>query len=366
MDVDSGEIRDVMHAITNVAFAPPDRLLFVRSGTLMWQSLDLTTITLKGEPAVLAENILAAERNHYYVFSASNTGLLAYKSAPQEAQLTWVDRSGAVLEELEEKGRFGELRLSPSGTRMAFEKLDADGRVGDIWMLDLDRNLTSRLTYHPGEVGGPVWSPDEKRLAYYWAEAGAHVNVYARSLGQPDEKILMPDIGTDAWPQSWNIDGATLLFLRVSSDTASDIWLKKLDGPAAPEAILGSDFWEEEARVSPDGRWLSYVSDETGRGEVSTRGGSFPRWRGDSLELFFQDPAGMISAVTLRPSGEVLEAEAPRKLFRYELPEARSNVTAGFTPDVDGQRFLVRRRDSDPALAPMTIIQNWAVKPEAP
>ena len=146
-----------------------------------------------------------------------------------------------------------------------------------------------------------------------------------------------------------------------------------IENPEEPVPVVNSRFNEDEGRISPDGRWLSYSSDESGTFEiyirqipltswklqVSTRGGYSARWRGNSREIFFVDPTGMLSAVQLSDSGGKLSVVTTEKLFRIALPANELDAAVGYAPDPDGQRFLIRRSEIDPILAPMTVILNW-------
>jgi len=372
-DLDAGVVATLVSAITNPAFAPPDRLLFVRAGSLMVQRLDLDKLTLEGEPVEIAENLLEAEWSHFFTFSASTTGVLTYKSADLDARLAWLDREGKELEVIEQEGRFGDVRLSRTGTRLLFERLDPDGRIGDLWLKDLERNVTSRLTFHPGQVGAPVWSADEATFAYFWSQEGSHVKVFTRLLDRPEEEKQLGEVGASAWPQSWSPDGKHIVVLRLSPDTREDLWLMSADPSEEPRPLIATPFTEQGAAFSPDGRWLAYESDETGRMEaylrrypltswklqVSTRGGAFPRWRGDGREIFYLDPTGTLNAVALQPGEGSLSASNPEVLFDLGLPSFGVTANGGYSPAPDGRRFLVVQREVDPRRAPITIVLNW-------
>jgi len=160
-----GSVREVMQGVTNAIYADPGFLLFVRAGSLLAQPFDAKGLTLSGEPQVVVEQIVAAHENHRYEFSAANERLV-YRSASPSSQLTWVDRSGRLLETVGEPRRLAEFRLSADQRRIAFSELDADGRGDDIWLIEPARNVITRLSFDPASDIAPVWSSDGGKLAF--------------------------------------------------------------------------------------------------------------------------------------------------------------------------------------------------------
>jgi len=298
-------------------------------------------------------------------FSASDTGMLAYRSVNLDSHITWVDRSGTALESLGETGRYNNLALSPNGSRVAFGKRDADGRTGDLWVLDLARNVTSRLTFHPGAVFRPVWSPDGATIAYSSAHEGATSVVYLKRLDGPGDETPVFSEGTECGSQGFSPDGHDLL-IQCYADGRLGAWIVPVDHQAQARRLALSRGDVEDARLSPDGRWISYVSNETGRREVyiqdlpalgrkvlvSTGGGRDAQWRADGREIYYVDNRGRLNAVTLTYGGaRGLEASAPSALFPLRGDS--------YAPAADGRRFLVDLPVEDTDTPPYTVVLDW-------
>ncbi len=360
----SAESPNLFGAVTNAAFAPPDLLLYVRSGTLLAQRLDLVTFQPRGDPIALGEHVVEDARSHHFDFSVSSGGILIYRSADLEARLTWVDRAGERLESIGESGRFGRLRLAANGRSLVLEKFDQDGRVGDIWARDLSRGTASRVTFHPGSVFSPIWSPDGTQIVYGSGRADAP-GIYRMDLTKPgSETVLLTAKGEES-PTSWSPDGRLVLYTYSTRETKEDLWTAPVDGSAKAEAVLTTPFSEQGGRFSPDGRWIAYSSDESGRPEIyaqefpaasrriqiSTGGGEDPAWRSDGREIFYVAASRRLTGVEIRSTAAGLEIGRARELFE---------LTGGaYAPAPDGQRFLVDLRSEDPAAAPYTVVLNW-------
>ncbi len=352
----------VAGAVTNLAVAPPDRVLFVRSGALIAQRLDLSARKLVGEPIPLGEQIALVDFSHGFDFSVSATGVLLYRSANPDSQLAWFDRSGKRRASVGEAARYGTLQLSPDEKQVAFEKLDGDGRHANLWLVDLARGSTSRLTSTVGSDYAPVWSPDGSRLLFGSARPGL-ANLFEIGAGGSAEKPIFHD-GQDKNPLDWSRDGRFALFLSISPTTGEDIWILKLSdgGTAAP--LVATRFSENDAQISPDGKWFAYCSDESGRPEVyvqsladaanrhqvSVSGGRRPRWRGDGKELFFAN-AGALDSVEIRTE-RVFEAGQPKELFKLPYVEDYAVTRDG--------HILVATSVEDNPVFPPTVVLNWA------
>jgi eukaryotic-like serine/threonine-protein kinase len=359
----------VAGAVTNLAVAPPDRVLFVRSGALIAQRLDLSAKRLVGEPIPLGEQIALVDQPHGFEFSVSATGVLLYRSANPDFQLAWFDRSGKRRGNVGEPTRYGKLELSPDEKRVAFERLDADGRHANLWLVDLARGSTSRLTSTMGSDYAPVWSPDGGRLLFGSARPGL-ADLFEIGAGGSAERQVFHDT-QDKNPLDWSRDGRFALFLATSPTTREDIWILRLadGGKAAP--LVATRFSETDARISPDGKWFAYCSDESGRPEVyvqsladaanrhqvSVSGGVRPRWRGDGRELFFMT-GGALESVEIRTE-RAFEAGQPKELFR--LPYAEDYAVAR-----DGQRLLVATSLDENPFLPPTVVLNWTAELKAP
>jgi len=363
--LDSQDVTPLFNMISNVAFAPPGYLLFGRSGSLIAQPFDAKTLGPSGDPIALASNLVTNGRSHRREFSASGAGILTYRSANLDSRLTWVDASGNPLEAVGDPGRYNLLALSPDKSEVVLGKLDADGRTGDLWVLDLARNVTSRLTFHPGAVHAPQWSPDGVAIVYSSAHDGPRSKVYRKPVDGSGQEQLLFDNDKDNTPECVSPDGRNLL-VSIWDLGNQDLWTVPLEDPGKARQLTRTPFSEAWARFSPDGRWISYVSDESGRDEVyvqdfpamtsrvlvSTDGGNRAEWRADGKEIYYVDSRDRLAAVavTYGPSGG-LQVSQPRELFRL-----RGN---SYAPGRDGKRFLVDLPAEDPLAAPVTVVLDW-------
>ena len=310
-------------------------------------------------------------------FSASANGRLAWFPArSRELRLAWLDRRGEPLGTFGEPAMYGQLALSPDGRRVAVEIQDAEGQY-DIWLFDVARGLSSRLTTDPASEREPVWSPDGSRLAYSTIAADGE-NILVKDLSGPQPAAPLPGgVGATAnvrdIPENWSRAGNTLLYMTLGAERT--FWALPMDGQQKPEQLLAGQFNLDEPHVSPDGRWLAYVSTDSGRFEVyvapfrrtgerlrvSDNGGGQPRWRGDGKELLYLTTGGAIASVSVRDSGSALELGAPTTLVPADKLRAAILGSDYDDWDVtpDGQRFLVKQpavADDNPRIH---VLLDW-------
>ncbi len=294
--------RRLTSAESGALYAPPGYLLFVREGALTAQAFDDRSLQLTGGPVPVAERVGrmgGAGPTRYAPFSASSNGVLAYGAvAAVSSQLVWFDRRGQVLGTTS-PGDYADPELSPDGKRVAVCRDDPSTGTPDIWIMDISRGTQSRLTFHPRWEIFPVWSPDGSHIAFGW-DKGGPVQIYRKAAGGGVEELLLKE-KRSTHPLDWSRDGQLLLFAASDPKTRSDLWLLPLDGSKAPRPLLQTPFNEAEARISPDGRFFAFASDESGKPEVyvrpmdsrgeqwqiSTQGGTKPLWRRDGKELFY-------------------------------------------------------------------------------
>ena len=368
----SPETKLLLADASNAAYAAPGRLLFVRDGTLMAMPFDLSTLTVSGEPMPVAETVHRHRHRRNASFTVSDLAL-AYQpdAAPSKSRLAWFDRTGRLLESPGAPGDYGGLRLSPDGQRCALEVRDRRTGTIDIWILDLGRGIASRLTSE-GEINDcPSWASDGSSVLYTSNRKG-NWDLYRKALGSgAEEPVWQSD--HDKTPTDWSADDRFVVFYQggAQSRNGNDIWfLSRETGRAAP--FLETPFDEREGRLSPDGQWIAYASDESGRSEVyvstfprsgskrqvSASGGRQPVWRRDGRELFYLGADNRLMAVPTRLSGG-LEAGAPKGLFDSRLAPSSSDIPL-FDVSADGTRFLLSRRDEEGRSPPMHVIVNWS------
>ncbi len=361
-------------------------LLWVRAGALVAQPLDVAKAALTGEPVTLAD-AGAVDLFGQIAVSVAGTGLVAYRtggSSPR--QLTWFDRSGTA------RGTVGEADsslfqpvVSPDGRRVAVQR--AAGNNTDLWLLDGGR--ASRFTFDAATEIRPIWSPDGTRIAFASNRAGVF-DLYQKltsGAGMEARVVASDQIRT---PSSWSADGRFLLFNNTDPQTSYDLWVVPMVGHPTPSLFLKTSFREFHGAFSPDGRWVAYQSNESGRDEVyvrpfvpptpqatadsapataggqwqvSTAGGIHPVWRRDGKELYYLNPAGTMMAAPIAVVGNGLEPGAPVVLFPTRIVGGGADTGTGRQYDVapDG-RFLVNTELPGDA-APITLIQHWT--PEA-
>ena len=367
--LDSVESVRLFQAVTNPVFIPPEHLLFVRGGSLLAQGFDAKSLKPLGEPASVGEQIAETGQNHHFDFSASATGVLLYRSENPETQLTWFDRAGKRLASLGEPARHGSIEISPDGDRIVFMRLDPDGRPGNLWMLDLSRGTTSRLTSGAASDICPVWSPDGRRISYSSMRSGLG-DLYERPASPAGADQLVFKSADNKCPMSWSSDGRFLLFEDVAPTTKSDLWVLPVAGDRKPVPFAQTSFFEGIAQFSPDGAWVAYNSNESGRMEVYVRsfsdpavriqvssgGGLRPRWRGDGKELFYFS-GGKILSVDIQTAAAP-QAGNPKELFR---PPPAPGI-GDYAVSRDGQRFLLTAPVEENSSAPVTVVLHWTAE----
>jgi eukaryotic-like serine/threonine-protein kinase len=347
-----------------------DLLLFKRENTLMAYPFDSATLQLAGDPFRVAQQLSRTATPDQVAAAAAENGTLIYLAGPSrdDFQPSWLDRSGKEVGKVGPVGDQRGLSLSPDQKFVAVASRGTESRPG-LWLRDLARDVESRFTLPPF-VGAPAWSPDSRRIAF----SGSNALYVKNTSGGPEQLVLQNS--NPLSPSDWSRDGKYLLYTEVDAKSHGDIWYLPFDSsgkPGAPIPFLKTGFNESLGQFSPDGRWVAYGSNESGKFEIyarpfpsgggpiriSNNGGINPRWRADGKELYYLSNTELM-AVPMQPWPDgSLQAGPPKALFtaqtRGTVPEAN---LFNYTPAADGERFLMNIM-TDASLPTLNVITNW-------
>jgi serine/threonine protein kinase len=361
--LDQPEPKPLFPEATPCVYVPPGWVVFVRNDALVAQAFDAGKLALKGEPIPIITGQTNEVGNKR--FSVSDNGVLVWLGAWQrDYQISWFDREGKQIGVIDDpmKVRVGaDPHISPDGKRVVLK------REQNLWVRDLEKGTGLRIT--PTFAQSPVWSPDGGRIVYS-AAAGMTVKA-ANGIG--DEELLLSGAN---FPSAWSPDGRFIIYQRRGVKTRFDMWVFPMVGDRKEYQLTNSQFDEQTPQFSPDGRWLAYSSDDTGRYEIyvqsfsadgklgsdkkviSTSGGRYPVWRHDSNELFFIAADGSVMTLSVKTDGSEFEFGAPKALFKSRMLSWFHNFHE-FDVTPDGQRFLIGTRIGEPTGPPPTVILNW-------
>jgi Tol biopolymer transport system component len=343
----------------------------MRETTLMARRFDPDRLALSGDAVPLVEQVQTEPAGALAAFAASETGVLAYQTGGEFAgsRLVWRDRAGKQIGTLGDPGGYMDLSLSRDRKKVAVSMTDPRAGPPDIWIFDVARGLRSRFTFDPAADRCPTWSPDGTRVAFVSNRKG-QFNLYVRSdAGSAVEEAVLED-DRDKVLTDWSTDGRYLLFeTRGDPNTQSDVWALPLSGDRKLISVLQTAYREQNAAFSPDGRWIAYDSDESGRSEVyvtpfpgpgrkwqvSTSGGLLARWPGTGKEIFFDGPGERLVAAEVSAQGDTFVVGRTEPLFEVRAPRP-GNV---FTVSPDGQRFLVDTASDAQDSVPIALVLNW-------
>jgi WD40 repeat protein len=354
---------------SRVEYSPAGYLLFVRDRTLLAQPFDARSLKLRGEPIPVAEPVGTAQGGALGHFSVSQNGVLIYTLGGSASnKLVWLDRTGKQLGQVGQAGDVLTIALSPGGDRVAARIADPQTGNRDIWLLELTRGTATRFTFNAASDNLPIWTPDGSRVVFSSDRNGAFDLYQKLSNGAADEESLL--VSKEAkWAGDFSRDGKSLAYFSFNAQNNFDIFVLPMDGDRKPVPFVHSGFNETLPRFSPDGRWIAYVSDASGRSEiyvqpfpgpggkwqVSTAGGNEPTWRGDGKELFYLAPDSRLMSVEIK-AGAAFEAGVPAPLFPMT---ATPDGWTRYTASADGKRFLVVAPERSQTLTPTTVVLNW-------
>ena len=365
--------RFLLQADSDALYAPPGYLLYLREQSLMAHPFDAASLKFKGEAFPVAEDVASPESYRLGRFSASEDGTLVYLTGQSDrSQVLWLNASGQQESPVGEGAIIGGIRLSPNGQTLAEIVQEPQTKNVDVWLVDLARGVKTRFTFDPAADFDPVWSPDGSRIA--WASnAKGHFDLYAKSstgAGEAED-LLVSD--ADKYCTDWSRDGRFIAFTQLDpkGNNGADIWILPLSGDRKPYPFLATPFNEGNAVFSPDGRWLAYQSNESGKTEiyitpfpqaggkwqVSQGGGLTPSWRADGQGLHYSTPDGHIMEASVAARGPAVEVGSPRDFSKVQMASPNPGAWSyAFAPR--GDRVLVLQAEKGTAV-PLTLVTHW-------
>jgi eukaryotic-like serine/threonine-protein kinase len=360
----------LLHTDSNAQYAN-GYLFYLQQRNLMAQPFDPSSAHLSGSPVPVAQQVQYNPDRWQGSFSVDTRGALVYMGGEEAArQLQWFSRDGKTLDTVGPPGILGHPALSPDGKKLAFSMVPANSTNRDIWIYDLARGGGSRLTFNDAPDNVPIWSHDGTRVAYT-NERTSYGDIYVQSSSGLGGEELIPPANHEGLKvaNDWTPDGK-LLYMYLTA--GPKLWIHDSSPGKADYPFLKTNSTEGLAKFSPDGHWLSYTSEETGRSEiyvvpypelngkwqVSSNGGNMARWRKDGKELLFVSPEGNLMSVAVSTEGKSFKAETPKPLFDTRIvATVRDTWQYDMTPDA--QKFIINTR-IEHAEEPITLYSNWA------
>ncbi len=370
--LETGERKVVYRGGTYPRYASSGHLLYAREATLFAMPFDADRIESTGELNPVLEGVGVNPSTRGVLFAVADDGTLVYVpgvGAAGEGKLVWVDRRGVEQPVVEALRDYLHPRLSPDGRRLAVAPPEAGAGRYDTWLLELGRGTLTRLTF--GEGRRPLWSPDGERVIFASRREGTF-SIFSKAA---DGSGTAEQLTGDAYriPTSISSDGKTIVFRQHNNTTGRDIGMVRLEGEREPEMLLQTPFEEHTGMLSPDDRWLAYVSNESGREEVyvtafpdpggklqiSTDGGAEPMWSRDGGELFYRIGDKMMAvAIATEPQ---LAPGSPTLLFegRYVSGSTGGNPATGYDVAPDGRFVMVRTEEGAAGTQQINVVLNW-------
>jgi Tol biopolymer transport system component len=299
--------------------------------------------------------------------------VLVYAGAIHEvSQMAWRSRDGQESSAGIQPGNILNFRLSPDDTQVALSRVDPVNNTSDVWVVELQRAAPTRFTLNPMNDISPVWSPDGQRVAFRSDRTGGNL-LFGKAFGAGSEEqaLSREDVAN---PSDWSPDGRYVIFHQAVAITGLDVGMADLNNGGTRTFLANTVFDEYDGRVSPDGRWIAYVSEEScapevyaqsfpqagGKWLMSAGGGTEPRWRHDGRELFYLAPSRQVMAVAVTASGSSIRAGSPKMLFQTPSTTYANPYQMSIEPTRDGTKFLVRSVASTAAASSsITIVLNW-------
>jgi serine/threonine protein kinase len=357
----------VMNTTSKAMFSAPSDLFFLRDGVLLAQEVQFNPPKLIGDPVRIADQISASAISGSAAFGVSNNRVVGYRSgsAFQNARLPWLDRDGKELAVVGEPAVYTQIALAPDEKHAALERRNPTTGSYDIWLADLTRNSSTRLTFEESSERNPIWMPDSRSIVYSSDRLGLQA-LYLQGIETTGAAELVLK-GNEPY-RAMDVTASNVLLVRTDGQS---FFTFPLRGGQQPTSWLQSSFAKFDARLSPNGRWVAYTATDSGRNDVyvvsfpkadrkkqiSTSGGVQPVWNGDGTELFYLDLAGQMTAVKVREEANGLILGIPKVLFRFR---SSSPGLPQYVVNRQGTQFLVIENVRDEQFTPIEVIVNWS------
>jgi dipeptidyl aminopeptidase/acylaminoacyl peptidase len=348
--------------------------------TLLAQEFDPETLQMKGDPVSVAEQIgLNPTVPVRAAFWASDAGSLIYFALPSQRKraVAWIGRDGKLLGEAAPEDAFTRVALAPGEDRVALARTDGATQPPnlDIWVREFKRGVMTRLTFNAAADDVPVWSPDGKQIAFSSNRVGNLAQIFRKDVSGSGEEEQLTHGENPKLPLDWSEDGRYLLYREQNPRTGRDLMVLPLEGERKPIPVANTEFLESTGAISPDGRWIAYVSNDSSTNQVYVR--AFPglggpsgqwqvsngsayelKWRIDGKEIYYQTQDGKVMAVAIQAGPDGIRAESPRELFKADFQVGSLHE---FDASADGQRFLMilNRAQNNTEDERLTVISNW-------
>ena len=354
-------------------------LLFVREGTLMMQRFDASNRALSGEATPLIEDILSFPGEvgpTAYTAVSAVAGNLVFRTGDQQTtRLTWYDRAGKLIEAINEPAGYHEPSISKDGGKVLYGRNEGESQQ-DVFLHDLVRGSRTRLTFDAASDSTGVLSPDETSVVFF-SNRGETQGIYRKSTsGAGNDEPLWLDARSGTFPDSWSRDGKYIVCDKNGGPrTKVDLWILPTTPGEQPFPYLATEFEEAHAQFSPDGRWIAYTSNESGRAEVyvqsfpigggkwqvSTTGGDQAQWRSDGKELLYIAADNSLMTVAVSTSDSGIDVGRPTNLFAALIPGGGlTDDRNHFAVSPDGQRILLNNLVDTTFQQPLTLVLNWS------
>jgi Tol biopolymer transport system component len=371
--LEGGEPKLVLQIDAAALYAPPGYLLFVRDRTLLAQHFDAGKLALVGDVVPLADHLQINSLIQHDALSVSDNGLLIYQAGsalPGSSRLLWFDAGGKQIGEVGRQSDYLSPRLSPDGKRLAYSSPLSRG-INNLWLFDISRGIQTRLTFSTATDFNPTWSPDGNTIAFASNRDGNFHLYQQRADGSGQVTPLLVDAAVEDYPD-WSADGSYLFFERTEQRPGAhtEIWALPLSGDRKPFPVVQIPSNAIVPVLSPDGKWVAYTSDETGatnlfvvpfrhgsgKWQISSEGGFFPRWRRDGKVLYYVSRDFNLMAAEVSGNGDSFSVGLVRPLFTVNVVYGVGNF---YDVTRDGKSFLVNTEVAPKSAEPLTLVVNW-------